>query len=301
MWFKNLITYRLKPTGLTSEILTAALEKHPLQEIGQTDVITRGWMPVHNGGPLVLSVAGHHLVCLGITSRQVPGSVVHEAALKKAAEIEAQQGFKPGRVQMREIKEAIIGELLPRAFPRTRRLFAWIDTTGGWLGIDAPGLALAEQMLDALRDTLDELPVAMIKTTLSTISAMTAWVASTEAPGNFTVDMDVRLVSVTDGGSAINYTATALDHEEIRTQLARGYLAERLALTWNDRVSFLLNDKLIIKRLGFLDTIKEQAERDAESAGTQAEADFALMSGELSQLVPALVEALGGEMKDEVA
>jgi DNA recombination-dependent growth factor C len=32
----------------------------------------------------------------------------------------------------------------------------------------------------------------------------------------------------------------------------------------------------------------------------QMEADFALMSGELSRLIPALLEVLGGEVKDAV-
>jgi DNA recombination-dependent growth factor C len=39
--------------------------------------------------------------------------VVNEVAADKAEAIEAQQGFKPGRKQMKEIKEAVLQELLP--------------------------------------------------------------------------------------------------------------------------------------------------------------------------------------------
>ena len=41
--------------------------------------------------------------------------------------------------------------------------------------------------------------------------------------------------------------------------------------------------------------VKEEAEKQAENAAEQFEADLALMSGEFSRLLPAIVEALGGE------
>ena len=99
--------------------------------------------------------------------------------------------------------------------------------------------------------------------------------------------------------SAVRYVRHALDGERIAEQikehLASGKLPTRLALTWNDRISFVLTDKLEIKRLAFLDLIKENAEHTAENAEEQFDADFALMTGELAQFLPALLEALGGE------
>ena len=48
--------------------------------------------------------------------------------------IEEQQGYKPGRKQMKQIKEAVTDELLPRAFALRRHTFAWIDPTAGTHG-----------------------------------------------------------------------------------------------------------------------------------------------------------------------
>ena len=78
-----------------------------------------------------------------------------------------------------------------------------------------------------------------------------------------------------------------------------GKLPTRLALTWDDRISFILSEKLEIKRLTFLDLLKEEAEKSAEHADEQFDADFALMTGELSRFLPQIVEALGGEVADE--
>ena len=74
-----------------------------------------------------------------------------------------------------------------------------------------------------------------------------------------------------------------------------GKSATRLALTWNDRISFVLTEQLQIKRLVFLDLLKEDAERQAENADDLFAANFTLMCGELAQLLGHLLEVLGRE------
>ena len=69
----------------------------------------------------------------------------------------------------------------------------------------------------------------------------------------------------------------------------------RLAMTWNDRISFVLNDNLQLKRISFLDILKEQADAQAENEDERFELDFTLMTGEIARLLDDLLEALGGE------
>jgi recombination associated protein RdgC len=125
---------------------------------------------------------------------------------------------------------------------------------------------------------------------------MTDWLASGEAPAGFSIDDQLELRATTAGQSAIRYVKHALEGEEIRQHIANGKLATRLALTWSDKVSFVLTDKLQIKRLGFLDILKEEAEQSAQEADEQFDIDFALMAGELNQMFGDLLIALGGEM-----
>ncbi len=119
------------------------------------------------------------------------------------------------------------------------------------------------------------------------------------APAGFTIDRDCELKASGDEKSAVRYVRHPLEGNEIRAHLAGGKLPTRLALTWDDRISFILTEKLEIKRLAFLDLLKEQAERSAEHADEQFDADFALMTGELSRFLPQLIEALGGEAVEE--
>ena len=67
-------------------------------------------------------------------------------------------------------------------------------------------------------------------------------------------------------------------------------------MTWDDRVSFVLTEGLQLTQVAFLDTVFEgQAQDDGG-----VDADVAIATGELSKLIPDLVEALGGEGRTEL-
>ena len=49
-------------------------------------------------------------------------------------------------------------------------------------------------------------------------------------------------------------------------------------------------------RVDFLDIVRDQVDGDADDAEALFNAEFALMTGELVHLLPAVVRALGGEL-----
>ena len=70
----------------------------------------------------------------------------------------------------------------------------------------------------------------------------------------------------------------------------------QLSLAWQDKLSFVLDDKLTIKRLRFEDVLQEQAEQDGgDDALAQQDASFVLMMMTLVEFLPELFTALGGE------
>ena len=62
-------------------------------------------------------------------------------------------------------------------------------------------------------------------------------------------------------------------------------------MTWDDRVSFLLTEGLQIKKIALLDAVMDGQSQDDGGF----DADVAIATGELSRLIPDLIEALGGE------
>ncbi|PIV88871.1 MAG: recombination-associated protein RdgC [Hydrogenophilales bacterium CG17_big_fil_post_rev_8_21_14_2_50_63_12] len=299
MWFKNLAVYRL-PTGLKLD--TAALQEKlatlTMQPCGNLDRETRGWVSPRGDDRLLHELNQQVLIALGGEQKLLPASVVNQFTADKAAQIEAQQGFKLGRKQMRELKEQVTDELLPRAFVRRHQTWAWIDPVNGWLVVDAATPAKAEGLLEALSKSVDGLAVQSLHTERSPSAAMTDWLLSGEAPAGFSIDHDLELRASDEGKATVRYVRHTLEGEEIAAQisahLAAGKQATRLGMTWNDRISFVLGEQMEIKRLAFLDLLKEQTEQ-GESADEQFDLDFALMSGELAKLLADLVAALGGE------
>ena len=306
MWFKNLQLYRL-PTPWTIDLaqLEEQLARGPFVKCPSNQPLSRGWVSPRKDGALVFSLGRQWLIALAVEQRLLPSSVVNEEVKERAEAMEAQQGYAPGRKQLKELRERITEELMPRAFTRRRSTFVWIDPQNGWFCVDAASPAKAEEVIEHLRHCLDDFPLTMLHTQLSPQSAMADWLAGGDAPANFTIDRDCELKAVGEEKAAVRYVRHPLDGDdiggEIKAHLANGKLPTRLALTWDDRISFVLSEKLEIKRLAFLELLKNESEQTAENAAEQFDADFALMTGELARFLPQLIEALGGEQVESSA
>jgi recombination associated protein RdgC len=300
MWFRNLRLYRLqRELKLAAADLDARLAKRPLARCGSFEMASRGWVFPRAEGAFVHAVERQWLLALGVEQKLLPATVIRQTAQERAAAIEAEQGRKVGRKEMRDIAERVAEELLPKAFTRRRTTWAWLDPASRWLALDAGSDARADEFMETLSATLDDLAPRPLQTQVSPLSAMTEWVASGEAPAGFTLDSDLELRAASESQSAIRYVHHDIGGPEVAAHVAAGKIVTKLGMTWNDRISFVLTDKLHIKRLAFLDIVREQADGSAANADEQFDADFALMAGELSRMFEDLLLALGGELKPE--
>jgi recombination associated protein RdgC len=297
MWFRNLRLYRLSSDwNRDPQQFNDLLAKQPLARCGSFDMVSRGWV-FPKDGDFVHRVNGQWLLALGIEQKLLPTTVIRQVAQERAAQIEAEQARKVGRKELRDLRDAVAQELMPKAFTRRRTTWGWVDPINGWLVVDAGSDAKADEFIEVLLRSVGEVRLRPLNTQLSPSSAMTEWLAAGEPPVGFTIDDDLELRSAATGQSAIRYVRHSLDG--VAEHLAKGEIATKLGMTWNDRISFVLTDKLQVKRLAFLDILQEQAEQSAEDADEQFDVDFALMAGELARLFDDLLVALGGEAKPE--
>ena len=149
--------------------------------------------------------------------------------------------------------------------------------------------------MEQLSKTLDDLPVTPLHTKLSPVAAMTDWLSGDNAPQGFTIDRELELRATGESKATVRYANHVLEGNEIHSHIAAGKRATRLGMTWNDRISFVLTEQLQIKRLEFLDIIKEESATLADNADEIFDLDFTLMTGQLSKMLTDLTEALGGE------
>lgn len=297
MWFKNLQIYRLPaPWNMSAEQLEACLTTQAFAPCTSLDLQSQGWVAPRPAGALVHRVHHQMLITLMTEKKLLPATVINQVAKARAVEIEEQQGFKPGRKQMKELKEQISDELLPRAFSIQRDTRIWIDPVNGWLVVDSSSPAKADEVLKLLLKAVDPLPLSNLHVVQAPLAAMTSWLAADAAPAGFTVDAELELRASGDSKATVRYARQAPEADDLRRHIAAGKQCTRLALTWNDRISFVLTESLALKRLAPLDVITENANSAGAGEDERFDGDFALMSGELHQLLSALVQTLGGEM-----
>ncbi|NDU85499.1 MAG: recombination-associated protein RdgC [Ferrovum sp.] len=289
MWFKNLQLYRLRAWQDSAEALSTHLSRLPLQSCGASDMQRSGWVPP-NDEDFVYPLASHFLICLGTEKKLLPASVIAQHTRQRAEEFEQTRGYKPGRKQLKDLKEATTDELLPRAFAVQRKTYAWIDQKGGWLVVDSANVARAEEVLEHLRKCAVEFTATPVRTQLSPASAMTRWLTDDAPPTAFTIDQDCELRARQDERMKVRYAHHALDTADIQQHVKGGKEVARLALTWAQKISFMLDDTLQIKRLSPLDILTERTQGNDDAFAS----DFALMTAELGHLIPDLIEALDG-------
>lgn len=299
MWFKNLQIYRLTaPWALTAEQMEERLAPRAFAACNSLEMQSQGWVSPRDNGMLVHTVNRQMLLQLGVEKKLLPATVINQVSKARAAELEEQQGFKPGRKQMKEIKEQVTDELLPRAFSIRRNTSLWIDPVNGWLVVDAASPAKADEVFKALLQSMDQLPLGTLRVERSPVAAMTDWLASDEAPSGFTVDQDTELRANSEGKATVRYVRHTLEADDVRRHIAAGKQCTRLAMTWSDRVSFVLTEALTVKRVTPLDVLKENSDSTIQNDDERFDTDFALMTGELNKLMADLVQALGGEMRE---
>ncbi len=294
MWFKNLLVYRLTKWDVTPEALEQKLSQHAIQPCSAMEMQRLGWVsPKEEGQPFVHTLGPQMLICLGVEKKLLPTTVINKFAKSRAADIEEQQGYKPGRKQMKQIKEAVTDELLPRAFALRRQTYAWINPVAGFMVVDAANLAKADELIEMLIKTVDGIALSLIKTNTSPTAAMTSWLAGDDLSSAFTVDRDCELRGSGEERATVRYVRHTLEAEEIAKHITAGKEVTRLAMTWSDKISFVLHDNLQLKRIAALDILKDQA--DSNDQEDVFDADFAMMTGELQKLLVDVVAALGGE------
>jgi recombination associated protein RdgC len=296
MWFKNLTLYRLPPDwSWSAASLEEALARRPLQPCSPLQMRSVGWVPPGTTDRFLHSVAEQHLLALGVDQKLLPASIVRQEAERRARAQADTQGFPVGRRQMRALKMQVLEELRARALSRRRMTRAWVDPRGGWLVVDSASDRRAEELIETLRDTLGSLAVQKVDTERSPSACMAAWLLQSDAAGAFSIEQDLELQSGEPAKSTIRYRRHPLDGKDVRAHITGGKRPTQLGLTWNGRISFVLTEKLQIKRVEFLEVAPERADDEDIDPAEQFDLDFAVMAGELAKLLPDLIGELNGQ------
>ena len=300
MWFKNILFYRFtKPFELSSEALETKLAESPFKPCESNDIYQLGWSsPLQKHSDQLVHVSQEYwMICLQKQERILPSSVVNEQVQEKVNEIEEQQHRKVTRKEKTELKEEVTLQLLPKAFTKTSRHFAYLCPSKGYMVINTSSAKLADEFTSYLRKTIDSLPIKFPAVNQAPSSVMTHWVTKDASlPPELTLGYECELTSNGEDKGSIKYKGLELDQKQIEEQIQSGMEVTKLAVDWRESISFLLSSDLSIKRIKFGDLLQEQLDdSNAEDAAASFDAGFSIMSMEFDRLIPDILNAFGGE------
>ncbi|MGD0961457.1 MAG: recombination-associated protein RdgC [Methylomonas sp.] len=294
MWFKNLAVYRFsEPVNLSADMLEQKLRQHPFRPCGSHDEFSFGWSsPLGKASDTLAHTAnGFMLVSAKKEEKVIPASVINEMLQEKITEIEERESRKLPQKERSRLKDELIFELLPRAFSFSRKTYAYIDSQGGWLVVDAASPKKAEDLLTLLRKCLGTLPITPITAQAKPSAVMTQWLTGNVTPKDIVIEDECELRSPEEEGGIVRCKRHDLALPEIKNHLDNGKQVIKLAMNWSNRLSFVLDENLAVKRLKFLDLIQEQAaDIETDDEIERFDADFSIMTAELAQFLPRLLE-----------
>jgi recombination associated protein RdgC len=307
--FKSACFFRIADDFVLPEpdALERVLQKTRFVPCGPTQPESTGWVaPRGNKSKVLAEVIGGHLVLkLCTEKRAVPSSAIKAAVDERIERYKAETGNErvPAKVK-KDFKEEVLLDLLPRAFSKRSTTLLWLNPADRFLVVDAGSLGAADRIVSSLLAALLEVPGAgpaldlqLVHTQSSPSASMAHWLSTREAPWRFTVDRDCELKSADEQKSVVRYARHTLDIDEVGQHIAAGKVPTQLAMTWNDRVSFVLTEAGQVRKLKVLDVVLKEAEDGGGKDEDNFDANVAILTGELSQLIPDLLEALGGELQ----
>ncbi len=303
MFFRNLTLFRFPESSAKPlKNLENELDEKRLRACGPIELATRGFVSPYgrDADELVHRVGRYALVTVGSEDKLLPSSVISEALAVKIAEISEKEGRRIGARERKRLKEQVVSELLPRAFVRPSRLSAYLNTANGWLVIDTASRKAAEEAVTEIREALGRFPATPMAPSESPRALMTDWLIHGKLPAGLAWGDECELRDPVEAGAIVRCRRQDLESDEIREHLKSGKQVFQLGVELDERIAFVLGEDLTIRKLRFLDVVLDEiGEESSESARSELDARFALMTLELERLLEKLDEWFGLPRPDE--
>lgn len=296
MFFRNLFLFRFAvPCAVKdASALDERLREHELRPCGQLELSTSGFVdPLvsDNIGDFIVDHGDIAIFCLGTEARLLPNDVINRAVAKRIREREEFEEMKVGPKQRRHIKDEVVTQMLPQSFVRLTRTHAMINFKTGWLVIDTSSQKRAEDVVRHLRNALGTFPCVPMCPEESPRALFTDWVIRGKLPAGLALADSVVLRDPVENGACVRCQHQDLATDEVREHLMAGKRVFEIALSYNDRISFTLNESLVVRKFRMLDgALDEIEETERELYET---ASFLLMAAEITSLVEWMAKTFG--------
>ena len=306
MFFKNIFVLAFtRPFDTKALELNKLMQEQEFTPLGSTELRHFGWHESLGKGSLLTTESnGNILICARSEEKILPTAVVKDAVDEMVETLESEHGRGATKKEREQFKEDVIFELLPRAFNKVTDTHAYINVENNTIVINTPSRGKAENLLALLRKTIGTLPVISISPEGVPDEVMTEWLSIDSDDrfinsGVFSLGMEAHFNSLGDQSATAIVKNQDLLGDEVKAHLDADQYVTKIALEYDESMSFLLNDDLSIKRIKFFDVITEQNDDiDLDDLNAKLIADFTLMAGELNRMITDLHAEFGDSAKN---
>ncbi|MEC8926002.1 MAG: recombination-associated protein RdgC [Pseudomonadota bacterium] len=292
MCFKNARVYRFSDTFQLPEDFESQLEAQAFKPCGRQDMTSFGWTSVFGAQSDVLhhAVEQSYLVCAQREEKVLPAAVINAELEQKVQAIQDTEGRPVNGKEKKNIKEDITHQLLPQAFSKFRRTWAYIDLKRQLVIVDESSANKAEDLLGLLRASLGSLPVKPIALAESAEVVLTEWLTKQSLPTRFDLGDELELRSPQADGGIIRCKQEDLTREDVQAHATAGKQVVKLGLVWNERIECVLEADWALKRIKATDQLlDDQDDWNDASPEQKLDSDLALVSAELGALLDDLL------------
>ena len=298
MWFKNLALFQFtEKFTLSVESVEKHLNEHAFVPCSTSTPMSMGWVsPLGIDSPMTHAASGFIMVAFKTQEKIVPAGVVNEILDEKIEDIELRESRKVKKKEKDTLKEEIYQTLLPRAFTKNSVINAYIDIQNGWLVVNAASAKKAELLTVNLRKALGSLKIR-IPEVLPVSVLLTQWLKSNEYPQALTIEDQCVLQDNKDASGIIRCQRQNLFTDDILSLIESGREVIQLSLSWQDQLSFVINDEFMIKSVKFLEIVQDKAnDIVSETKAERFDADFIIMAESLREFIEFLMQIFAKEI-----
>lgn len=302
MWFKQVQLFELKNANkYTPDSLIQKLEELAFRPCLPSMQSSIGWVPPIDDDetPLVIAVNGCLMMCLQIEEKILPTTVIRHELDQKIKHIELQEDRKIRQREKLAMKDELMLTLLPRAFTKFTRYYAYIDTKNNYVVFNTAQAKITEQFISLFKKSVSEDISTFALKKLSPI--VTSWLKTKDYPTEFAIEKACYLQDPDHEDRRIRCQEQDLFAGSIQALIKDGCEVKQIALSWHDRVNFVLSaDDFTLRSISYEEEITAQAtEMEAETKQQQFIADFFIMSATVRELLTDLQKVFERVMQKE--
>lgn len=281
MWFKQVQLFRITQSINSSvQAVIDKLEPLAFQPCLPSMESSIGWVaPVEDEGePLAKAANGCIMLCMQIEEKILPASVVNQALKDKIKMIEQSEARRIRKKEKLSFKDDVMVTLLPRAFTKLNRLYAYIDTRNQWLLINTTSASRTEMFLSLFKKAFGECVESY--DVAKPAAVLTSWLKDKNYPTEFAIEKACVLQDPNQQHRVIRCQQQDLFDESIQSLVKDGCAVIQLALNWHDKLTFVLAEDFSIRSIRLAEEDIVEIQEEMESKQHKFAADL-IMMGEM--------------------